>query len=147
MIRLILSLILLAPVFWGVTSCETSIEDICDETTMSEVNVSFRVIVNADYTDGYPVEGNIASVSIYKIPCGENAKGRFDFSGAFITGHYETSVVNYNIHNKEDAIVATVKITDSSNNILLSKQVNGEDLQYSGGQTRLIQFDIEDVAH
>lgn len=143
--RLFLGLAMVVPSLWYLSACETSAGSVCDDTTMDPVNVSFRATVSAHYMDESPVDGLPVDVSIYKLPCGEDRKGQFDFSGTFYQGNYETGVVNYNIHNKNDAIVAHLSISNGANSIERDKQINGEDLQSSDGQTLLINFEINDV--
>lgn len=143
--RLLLALIITIPHLWTLPACETSAESVCDETTMDAVNVNFRATVDAHYTNGAPVDGMTVRITIYKLPCGEDRKGIFYFNGTLAQGVFETGIVNYNIHNKNDAIVAHLAIDNGANSISVYKQINGEDLQNADGQTRLINFDVNDV--
>ncbi len=89
--------------------CDILHTDRCDLTVADEISVSITTIVHVRGKNNIPMKDQRIKVYIYKEPCGAKAKGEFTFDGVTdAEGNFNTTVVNYNLRNKEDKILVDV---------------------------------------
>ncbi|MBN2173302.1 MAG: hypothetical protein JW731_04175 [Bacteroidales bacterium] len=86
-------------------SCDKESKDPCDDTVKPEINVGIKATVHVLTKDNEPIANQQLNFNIYKIPCGADAKGFFDFSGPTSEdGTRSTSTCYYNLRNSEDEV-------------------------------------------
>jgi hypothetical protein len=89
---------------FSLQSC-TKEKDPCDDTVQPEINVGIKATIHVLNKDNEPIPNQQLNLSIYKIPCGAQAKGFFDFSGPTNEeGIRTTTVCYYNLRNSEDQV-------------------------------------------
>ena len=91
-------------------------DDPCDDTTASEIQARLIPTVYVLDKDGDPLEGLFVRLVTYKIPCGADAKGRYEVNGTTSSaGIVHGALVIYNLRNKEDQVVVDVYVPDLGN--------------------------------
>lgn len=98
------------------TSCKDLKHDPCDDTVAPEIAVSLKATVTVLDKDHNPVPNQSLHFWIYKVPCGADAKGTFEFSGNTNEfGMRSSTVVGYNLRNKEDKVWVDVHAVNLGN--------------------------------
>ncbi len=91
-------------------------DDPCDETVKPEIQVSLKATVTVFTKDNEPIPDQQLNLNIYKIPCGSEAKGNFNFDGPTNDlGIRTTTVVNYNLRNADDEVWVDVHAVNLGN--------------------------------
>ena len=87
-------------------SCnKTENNDPCDDTVKPEKSVSIKATVHVLDKDHVPIANQEVNLSIYKWPCGADAKGFFYFNGPTNElGLRQTTLCNYSLRNSEDQV-------------------------------------------
>ncbi len=99
------SIILLLSISILVVSCEQTL-DPCDDTAKSEKAVTLKITGHILNANNEAVVGEPIKVKAYKVPCGGERKGEFEFTGVTDnTGSYTSTVVGYNLRNLDDEVV------------------------------------------
>jgi len=124
----LLSRIILSCVFVFLISCEEGEKDPCDETVKPEIEVGIKATVHILTKDGDPIPNQQVKLSLYKIPCGAQAKGFFEFD--FPTneqGIMTSSTCYYNLRNSDDEVWVDVFAVNLGNG---SAEANSEYAHY-----------------
>jgi len=99
-----------------VTSCKDLKHDPCDDTVASEIAVTLKATVTVLDKDNNPIPDQLLYFNIYKVPCGAPAKGFFNFDGnTNESGMRASTVVGYNLRNKDDKIWVDVHAVNLGN--------------------------------
>ncbi len=111
-----------------ISTCATDEEDPCDESARTEKQVSIKAFVHVYTMDDEPIANEQVRLSLYKIPCGSDPKGFFDFNGPTNeAGIWQSSVCGYNLRNLDDEVVVDVFVPNLGNG---SAEANSEYAYY-----------------
>jgi hypothetical protein len=89
----------------SLTACSLMSTGSCDQTIMPEIEVGIKATVHVLDKNRNPIANQQVNLSLYKVPCGAPAKGRFEFDGPTnADGIRSTTTAFYKLRNSEDEV-------------------------------------------
>ena len=135
-----IKILVIVSVFPIVSSCDLDGGNVCEDSSMNQIHVSFNARVIASYSDSSPLNGAAVQISFQKSPCGQEDKGHASFSGFTNAGGYISPVVGYNLQNKEDLVIVQVSIDNGIEDFVQQTELRGEDLIPNNGNQIPVNF-------